>query len=117
MAIQDEIYYTTPNGAKISQTEALERYGSEQFDALVNTGDLIEFQQEEEPDLNQGDSFYETPNGNVYTEGDLISQYGIDDFNSYVEGGNLKKKRFRRISINICGYRFSIRSNFKITRF
>ena len=92
MAIQDEIYYTTPNGAKISQTEALERYGSEQFDALVNTGDLIEFQQEEEPDLNQGDSFYETPNGNVYTEGDLISQYGMDDFNSYVEGGNLKKK-------------------------
>ena len=55
---------------------------------MVNTGDLIEFQQEEEPDLNQGDSFYETPNGNVYTEGDLISQYGMDDFNSYVEGGN-----------------------------
>ena len=55
MAIQDEIYYTTPNGMKMSQTDALERYGSEQFDALVNAGDLIEFQQEEDPSLNQGD--------------------------------------------------------------
>ena len=34
MAIQDEIYYTTPNGMKMSQTDALERYGSEQFDAF-----------------------------------------------------------------------------------
>ena len=76
MAIQ-EIYYTTPNGMKMSQTEALERYGSEQFDALVNEGQLVEFIQEEDPELNQGDSFYESPNGNVHTEGDLANRYGL----------------------------------------
>tara|TARA_R100001369_G_scaffold19412_1_gene35405 strand:+ start:25347 stop:25664 length:318 start_codon:yes stop_codon:yes gene_type:complete len=92
MIQEDEIYYTTPNGMKMSQTDAMQRYGSEQFDALVNNGELIEFVEEEEPGLNQGDSFYETNNGNVYTEGDLINRYGMDNFNSYVKDGNLKKK-------------------------
>ena len=92
MAIQDEIYYTTPNGMKMSQTDALERYGSEQFDALVNEGQLVEFIQEEDPELNQGDSFYESPNGNVYTEGDLANRYGLEAFNKLIDEGHLKKK-------------------------
>ena len=91
MAIQ-EIYYTTPNGTKISQTEALQEYGSEYFDQLVNEGQLVEFIQEEEADLNQGGSFYEAPNGNVYTEGDLMKELGEDEFQELILDGQLKKK-------------------------
>jgi len=91
MAIQ-EIYYTTPNGTKISQTEALQEYGSEYFDQLVNEGQLVEFIQEEEADLNQGGIFYEAPNGNVYTEGDLMKELGEDEFQELILDGQLKKK-------------------------
>ena len=90
----DEIYYVTPNGYKISQSEALERYGDEGFDQLVNEGQLTEFVEEETPELNfqDGGHFYETPNGKVYSEGDLVNRYGVEEFKSYVEQGSLKKK-------------------------
>jgi len=90
----DEIFYVTPNGYKISQQEALERYGDEGFDQLVNEGQLTEFVEEETPELNfqDGGHFYETPNGKVYSEGDLVNRYGVEEFKSYVEQGSLKKK-------------------------
>ncbi len=90
----DEIFYVTPNGYKISQSEALERYGDEGFDQLVNEGQLTEFVEEETPELNfqDGGHFYETPNGKVYSEGDLVNRYGVEEFKSYVEQGSLKKK-------------------------
>ncbi len=89
----DEIFYVTPNGYKISQQEALERYGDEGFDQLVNEGQLTEFVEEETPEQNfNSGSFYETPSGKVFSEGDLINRYGADEFNSYVEQGSLKKK-------------------------
>jgi len=90
--MEDEIYYTTPNGTKISQTDALQEYGSEQFDALVNQGQLIEFMEEEDPALNQRGLFYEGPKGDVYTEGDLINELGADVFQGMVLDGQLKKK-------------------------
>lgn len=90
----DEIFYVTPNGYKISQSEALERYGDEGFDQLVNEGQLTEFVEEETPELNfqDGGHFYETPNGKVYSEGDLVNRYGVEEFKSYVQSGSLKKK-------------------------
>ena len=93
----DEIFYVTPNGYKISQSEALERYGDEGFDQLVNEGQLTEFVEEETPELNfqDGGHFYETPNGKVYSEGDLVNRYGVEEFKSYVQSGSLKKKILR----------------------
>ena len=90
--MEEEIYYTTPNGTKISQAEALQEYGDELFDQLVNEGQLIEFMEEENPALNQSGLFYESPKGDVYTEGDLINELGVDVFQGLVSDGQLKKK-------------------------
>ena len=90
--MEEEIYYTTPNGTKISQAEALQEYGDELFDQLVNEGQLIEFMEEENPALNQSGLFYESPKGDVYTEGDLINELGADVFQGLVSDGQLKKK-------------------------
>ena len=69
--ITQEIYYTTPNGMKMSQTEALERYGSEQFDALVNEGQLVE-------------TYYVTPNGTKISQTEALQEYGSEHFDQLV---------------------------------
>ena len=89
----DEIFYVTPNGSKVSESELLEEYGDELFDQLVNEGQLKEFVEEETPEINfNGGSFYETPSGEVFSEGDLINEFGVDVFNQVLDEGQLKKK-------------------------
>ena len=92
----DEIFYVTPNGSKVSESELLEEYGDELFDQLVNEGQLKEFVEEETPEINfNGGSFYETPSGEVFSEGDLINEFGVDVFNQVLDEGQLKKKILR----------------------
>ena len=100
MIQEDEIYYTTPNGMKMSQTDAMQRYGSEEFDALVNNGDLIEFVEEDPETSDDSDNDNDDQNDNsdddqdeeisfeeeMPIEIDGISQNGdISDFDNFDE--------------------------------
>ena len=91
--MEDEVYYQTPNGYKVSYSEALEEYGNSQFEEFINQGQLVEIEQEENTmSAPISGSLYETPSGKVYTEGDLINEYGVEAFNSILAEGQLKKK-------------------------
>ena len=93
--MEDEIFYTTPSGMEISQTDALVKWGDEAFDQLINDGQLTLIEdagtEEAQADLSSS-NYYETTNGETFTEVDLINIYGQETFNEVLASGQLKKK-------------------------
>tara|TARA_R110002167_G_scaffold366017_1_gene592637 strand:+ start:3587 stop:10288 length:6702 start_codon:yes stop_codon:yes gene_type:complete len=93
--MEDEIFYTTPSGMEISQTDALIKWGDEAFDQLINDGQLTLIEdagtEEAQADLSSS-NYYETTNGETFTEVDLINIYGQETFNEVLASGQLKKK-------------------------
>ena len=93
--MEDEIFYTTPSGMEISQTDALVRWGDEAFDQLINDGQLTLIEdagtEEAQADLSSS-NYYETPSGETFTEVDLINRWGQETFNEVLTSGQLKKK-------------------------